>query len=155
MWKEIMQSMPRFVKIFLCSVPFLVILKDPFMGDPLLATAVRFCIGVLLIGPEYVFLLPELIVSGGEWHLLLVIFLCLVSAFILRSLLPESAKYLAWIWPVVCFMMGQSYGLFLYSARIAYLSMLRYYLIPFELCMYPAWVGILLGKVVRKKFHQC
>ncbi len=55
MWKEIMQLMPRFVKIFLCSVLFLVILEDPFMGDPLLATTIRFCIGVLLIGPEYVF----------------------------------------------------------------------------------------------------
>ncbi len=149
--KDVWKSMPRFVKIALCCLPFLFVIEDPFMGGSLITTIVRVSVGFLIMGVIYILcLLPGAIFANGEIHLLFVVLFCLVSAFILRSLSTGTANKLVWLWALVCFMMGQSYGLVLYSEWIAYSPLMHYYMIPIGVCLLPALLGILLGNLLQR-----
>lgn len=149
--KDVWRSIPRSVKIALCCLPFLFVLEDPFLGGSLITTLVRVIGGFLLMGSVYVLcLLPGAIFANGEVHLLFVMLFCLASAFVLRSLSTGTANRLVWLWALVCFMMGQSYGLVLYSAWIAYSPLMHYYLIPIGVCLLPALLGILLGNLLQR-----
>ena len=149
--KEVWRSMPGFVKIALCCLPFLFVIEDPFMGGSLIMTFVRVGGGFLLMGIFYVLcLLPEAIFANGEFHLLFVVLFCLVSAFVLRGLSTGTASKLVWLWALVCFMMGQSYGLVLYSEWVSYSPLMHYYLIPIGVCLLPALLGILLGNLLQR-----
>ena len=86
---------------------------------------------ILFFGLE----IPNSIAAGGGLFLLSVVAGCFIPAFVLRRRIPEQVKIITKYWPLICFLMGMSYWGDWYNA--------------FYLCMFPALVGLAIGKIVR------
>ena len=143
---EVMNAIPKWIKIV-----FVLVLADViFLQGMVISFMARISLGIPFMTLSYgIFLLPELIFADGEYHLLAVALFCLFSTFLLRGFLPASARKMVYYWPIICFMTGQAYGLFLYSERIAYIPALHYVYIPFVLIVWPSLLGLLAGTVLK------
>lgn len=86
-------------------------------------------------------------VATGELYLLFVMMACFLPSFLLRWRLPNQIKTMLYFWPVICFMMGLAYHQPLDNTEFD-----DFYLyIPFYLCLVPAWVGLIVGKMKKDK----
>lgn len=75
--------------------------------------------------------------------------ICFLVSFILRLLLPESAKRMIYFLILVCFMMAQAYSVELDMANIADSTFINNIVQPLFFNVFPVAAGLLLGRVIK------
>jgi hypothetical protein len=95
--------------------------------------------------------LPMLIFVHGYWSFLFIILFCFAVGLVLNWRLPKSSRPLARLWPLMCFMMGMAYKDFLYVniENTSYIWWGCYLADAFVICLFPALLGLLAGKILK------